>query len=915
MGGKSSGSQVTGHRYYATVVKFIGFRIDKLLGVNFDKRKWFMHDSAKHSVDQLPINAPSLYGETEGGVSGVIDVHVGTPDQAPNPHYQAHDELISGFPYKSYLVFRGSEDTIFTENQGFLGGLIEKLKVKLGRHSFYHGNTNYMKDCLLWPKRTRVQNTGDKQWYVVKSEVGDGGDMYTEYLPEQGIDFIGDSNNNTYGPQFTYGTGESEAGSLKYTFYLRGPSAVFVLSQKWSFAPGRSGSVSFDLPEECIEIYSDGIGPYGEPIIVHRISLPPKKTSFTVTVSWSGTADPSFTWAWSTIRHDLYTEDLTLTSIPETGIDINPVHKIREIITNPYPWGMGRNEDEINDENFRHAADQIWDEGLGISWAIKDKDCIEAINELCHHIDAGVRINRNTGKYEVVLFRDEWDSEDAYTIDESQIKSIQPEITSADEIINHLDVSFYDRDNMKDGAFSISENGLIKTTGQVNAEDLDFPYFMHFRNAEIVAQWKLKYLSTPKWKGIFSTGSRNARRFQKYGVIELPWSKKWSGKIKARILNINLGNGIDNTVSIEFEEIVPKSGVMTGLVVSNQQNVVVLEPQPCRNEPFEIPYYLLVWNLKQKLVDDDLVEDPNYGLVGVVAAKPQPNSVYAIMMTHDGTPEKEWSRAATINYSSYARFDQIVSKTSHQIALKNSDILSDLKVGTLIKVGRDWLGTPSEWMSFESQDQDTGIITVKRGLLDTLPQEWGADTELFFCGTDIAYDTTEYYEGDKVLVSALTTTPSGILPLLGSTTIELRSRAIRPYPPANVKINGSYWPTYIDEDIVVTWLNRNRKQQTASTHLDWFDSGNVALEENTVTTLIVTEFDVNDVVLATYNSNVTASNTWTLLASAMDANTRKITIVLKTERDGFECLNLFEHSVLISNLIAPQNVSFEVIEL
>src|SRR5690606_30760563 len=111
--------------------------------------------------------------------------------------------------------------------------------------------------------------------------------------------------------------------------------------------------------------------------------------------------------------------------------------------------------------------DRIYKEGLGVSWAIKDKDCIEAISELCHHIEAGVRVNRQTGKHEVVLFRDDWFEEDEiHTISESQIKSMQLEVQNADEVINHVNVKYYDRENIKDGAFSISENGLIKTVGQ-----------------------------------------------------------------------------------------------------------------------------------------------------------------------------------------------------------------------------------------------------------------------------------------------------------------------------------------------------------------------------------------------------------------------------------------------------------------
>ncbi|WP_212139155.1 hypothetical protein, partial [Burkholderia stagnalis] len=143
------------------------------------------------------------------------------------------------------------------------------------------------------------------------------------------------------------------------------------------------------------------------------------------------------------------------------------------------------------------AADRIYGEGLGVSWSITEKSCIDAINELCYHIEAGIRVNRQTGLYEIVLFRDNWFEEnEIHTISESKIKSMQYEITNADEVINQVNVNFYDRANIKNSSFSISESGLIQTLGRVNAETLDFPYFMNMRNAEIVANWKLKLLST-----------------------------------------------------------------------------------------------------------------------------------------------------------------------------------------------------------------------------------------------------------------------------------------------------------------------------------------------------------------------------------------------------------------------------------
>ena len=59
------------------------------------------------------------------------------------------------------------------------------------------------------------------------------------------------------------------------------------------------------------------------------------------------------------------------------GIDINPIHQIREIITND--TAMNKPESMINDENFKFAARRIWDEGLGVSGAFTEKSCKEAI--------------------------------------------------------------------------------------------------------------------------------------------------------------------------------------------------------------------------------------------------------------------------------------------------------------------------------------------------------------------------------------------------------------------------------------------------------------------------------------------------------------------------------------------------------
>ncbi|MCW8041336.1 phage tail protein, partial [Acinetobacter sp. BIT-DXN8] len=363
-------------------------------------------------------------------------------------------------------------------------------------------------------------------------------------------------------------------------------------------------------------------------------------------------------------------------------------------------------------------------------WAITEKSCLDAINELCGHIEAGLRVNRQTGLYEMVLFRDDWFTDDEiHSLAVSKIKSMSLEVANADEAINQLNVSYYNRDAIKDSSFSVAENASIRNlNGRVNAEDADFPYFMNQRNAAVVAQWKLKQMSSPVWSGSFTTAAYEARKWNRYDLLKLAWPRKWQGTITVRIMKINLGTGTD--VSIDFVEVVQYSSELSSnIVIDTPIDVAPLPPQPCQYEPFEMPYYLAVMALGQRQVDDELAYENHYGLVGVVAEKPQNNSLYAVMMTQSGTEGNEWLRAATIDYEPVAELDQSISKTSTSFTVKNSSAIANVAAGTLIKCGSDWIGTPGEWMVFQSIDSYSGVVSVKRGALDSLPQAWGIYTK------------------------------------------------------------------------------------------------------------------------------------------------------------------------------------------
>lgn len=897
MGGSSS--QVVGYRYYAKFAAFIGNRIEKLIAVNFDNRKWVVHDSLKHPINLLPVLEGNLFGENEGGVSGNIDIHFGYPNPEPNAEYQKYFPLVSGYPYQSYLVFRG------------LTTILPFVNKEVTAPGFYVGNSGYMKEMLLWVKRIHVKNDGDAQWYGIRAEVPEGGGVYKppfdpnmepleitgEYIMSRLLRVDGDVIESVSKPEIGdiadktlrfWGGGWSTSELEKYP-----PSSfsskVYLGRAHWmgdirvkSYVGGIvsiTGATFRDYDNVGFAIYD--IDFVGDSLSID-ISVPS-----TMSIQWSY---------------------LNLQKFPapipvvDSG-DMNPIHKIREILTDD--TAMGKPEADVNDGNFMRAADQIWKEGLGISWAIDEKSCIEAIEELCYHIEAGIRVKRQTGLYEMVLFRDDWFEEDEiHAITENRIKDLSLEVMNSDDIVNQLNVTYYDRERIKNSTFSVYENGSILTMGHANAESVEFPYFMNMRNAEIVANWKLKQFSTPAWSGSFATGWREARKWNRYDLIRLPWSKKWNGTILVRIMKINLGGGVDNTVTIDFEEVVPYSGEMnTSIVVDTPVDAGPQPPQPSINAVFEAPYYLTVLRAGQTNADLELSHNPNIGYVAAIAAKPQNNSLNALLYTDGGVGEFE--QVSRLDYCDILQLDQPITETTSSFVVTGS-LTQTANSSNLILLN-------DELMGFVGFDEETSVLTVKRGVLDTIPKKHSSGYLLVFDLPDVAFDSTQYAQSEIIEAQVLTTTPSGIQELSTGTAIEIQSRAIRPYPPANVKINNVFMPSYFEDDFTLTWSDRNRLQQTGGAILGYFD-GSVALEENTQTLLTVIELDANNVELATHSVNVTTSNSFTLIKSAMQVDTRSLHVNLKTVRDGYECLYAFNHTVICSTLVAPTNVTFEAIE-
>ena len=942
MGGSSS--QTIGQRYFAKLTTFIGNPIEKLIGINFDNRGWIFKPDNDETF--LRVESPNLYGDKEGGVAGFIDIHTGTADQLPNATYEKDFPKVSGYPFQSYLVFRGLGKK--TATSGGIGQFT-RGSPKHYNKSFYHGNSGYMKEMLLWPQRIHVRNDGQAQWYDLKAEIG----KYTHLAP--GGQYVPLSSPFSGVVSWTDpgGSGSRKESSSGFPFF----DAV----QSYEIGVGVNGN---PLPEQpsliaaAAILSAHGMSIEGGTIIppVTSTSYPPETDGF-----WNGAIirnyeyESFFNWAGGDFEYKgvfsengasvtldkvnpdgsfsdgisiadhipgggyFYTEgkvnlsrgDYRITvdvgtrygsqgtprpfvhflfkvkAGPASSGDINPIHKIREILTDD--TAMNKPESDVNDENFIKAADRIYDEGLGISWSVTEKSCLEAINELCGHIEAGVRMNRQTGLYEMVLFRDDWfDEDEIQTLPVNKIKSMSLDgATSADELINKLNVSYYNRDAIKNSSFSVAENAAIRNlNGHENSDEVKFPYFMNQRNAAIVSQWKLKQMSTPVWQGTFTTGFYEARKWNRYDLLRLEWPRKWAGTILVRIMKINLGTGTD--VSIDFVEVVPySSDLSSSIVIDTPVDTTPKPPQPALFKAFELSYLEAVQLNGQKSVNEALAYNPDAGYAAVIAKKPQDNSLSALMYTDIGN---DFERVGTIAYCETAELDQNISQISSAFIVKDAGDIDMVSAGTQITVN-------NEIMVYQSYDEETGLLTVKRGALDTVPQNHLAGSVLYFADDFVTVDPTEYVTGEIINVKALTTTPSGILDLddTEAQQVEIQARAIRPYPPVNVKINGEYWPVdEVTDDVQVSWVDRNRAQQTGGEILGFFDGG-VTVENGVTYGYELFDSDTNTLVDS--GSNITSPATIQKIKMAINNRLELFSI-----RDGYKSYQSFVYNFVKSSV-------------
>lgn len=497
--------------------------------------------------------------------------------------------------------------------------------------------------------------------------------------------------------------------------------------------------------------------------------------------------------------------------------DMNPAHILRECLLDP-DWGMGYNAYDIDDASFMAAADTLYDEGMGISIMWDRQMPIEDfIKEIIRHIDGSIYVDRITGKFKLTLIRGGYSVGSLPTLDENSIIEVSDfTCPTFGELTNSVTVNYWDLSTGTDASLTVQDIALTQMQGAVINTTVQYPGFSNGTLASKVASRDLRALSTPVIRCTIQA-NRSAAGLNVGDVFKLTWPDFGVADLVMRVGQISLGGDLNGKVSITAVQDVFSMGTAVYAPPSASEWVSPVNPPTAVTYQLalEAPYWELVQRKGQTDVDTAITANPTLGYLLAAGVRPTSDAINATLRVDSGGGYD--SGLNIVDFCPTSTTTGVVSPTATTINFSNPIDMDLVVTGTTVQIDNEMMYITGV---------SSSSITVKRGVLDTVPVQHGAGARLYFWDLYGGTDGVEYVSGEVITEKLLTTTGLGTLDIsvAPSTSVTMAQRANRPYPPGQFNISGSYFPTSLtDVALTLSWAHRNRLQQTSGTMYGFLD--------------------------------------------------------------------------------------------
>lgn len=593
----------------------------------------------------------------------------------------------------------------------------------------------------------------------------------------------------------------------------------------------------------------------------------------------------------------------------DVGGDMNPVHIVREVLTDP-DWGMGYPEADIDETTFRAAADLTYAEGMGMSilWD-KQQQLSDFLAIILRHIDGSIYTDRSTGRFIIKLARGGYDIASLLLLDESVVERVTDfKRSTVAELTNQVSVVYWDKSTGKNNSVTAQDIALAASQGATVGTTSQYPGFTNGTIATKAAARDLKALSTPLASATLYV-TRKAASLNIGDVFRFAWAEYGISQVVFRVTNIELGELTSNLIKLSVvEDVFALSSAIYSPPPPSEWTNPIGAPLP---SPYrlltEVPYYLIARTLGDSAAQA-LPQTASYLAIG--GTNPGASAYSAQIYVDEGAGYQQQSVA---NFCPTAVISAAYGQGDVAFAITGGLDLDLVKVGDLAAIG---IGASSTSELVEVVSITNTLLTVKRGMLDTVPASVTSSTRIIFLGSSdspwIEELPNEYALGESISVRMLPTTGQGTLALESGATDTLvvnatSGRQWRPYPPGKFRLNNLTYPVTITAPLTVSWAHRDRKQQTAQTLVDQ-DAASIGPE--TGTTYTVQLLLPNNTVVKQYTG--VASTSQEFSATDFGPNYGQIKIRLWSVRNGVTSLQMHEWQFdRPAILVAPDITSVE----
>jgi hypothetical protein len=582
------------------------------------------------------------------------------------------------------------------------------------------------------------------------------------------------------------------------------------------------------------------------------------------------------------------------------GLDANPAEIVYEVLRDP-DFGLGASVDAMDTPNFQAVAATLLAEsfGLSLTWD-QSKGVGDFIEEaVLRPIDGVLFPDLRTTKLKLKLIRDDYDESTLPILDPSNSELVSFQRTEWAETFNEVRVLFTSRASAyQQGSTKAFDAANFDLRGLVSQRGRNYPGVNDSTLASKLAWRDLRAIAVPLAKAKV--------RSNRAGMVFLPGDVfllrgharlRQGEQIVMRVANVNPGAPGRYAVEMEcFQDVFSLGTSAFASPPATEWTDPVSDPEAITLQRFgEVPYLYL-------LRDDGSAArgavDPDEARIHAVAVRPNTSTTKADLelriSPNPFVADAEmgaFAPSATLVDAYPASTDFVDGSGTLLVEdLQDGGILSNTTAALIASELRNIALLDGEIISWETiTDNLNGTWTLNnawRGLLDTLPVQHSAGARLWFSSEGQLSSQRVFAQSDSVDARLIPVTPRGELDS-GLATIGnhvVTRRSFRPLPPGNLKLNGAYWPEYIEGELALTWAHRDR---TAQSTVIQQGAGNIGPEAGVTYTLRI--YDSDNVLIRTESGLTGTSYTYTQANEIADSGEvqNQLRFELESLRAGF----------------------------